>query len=150
MSQAYNFYKKNQINIFSLLLGSLFGFLMSRAGATTFDYHAALFLFEDLQLLKVFGTAVTVGVIGVLLLKKYQVSAVVTGQPINFITKPYKQGLAAGALIFGIGWGLTASCPGSVPIMIGEGKVGAYFTLIGLVLGTLVYGMIQSKYSKKH
>ena len=148
MSQAYNFYQKNQMNIFSVLLGALFGFLMSRAGATTFDYHAELFLFEDFQLLKVFGTAVAVAVIGVLLLKKYQVNAVATGQPVDFIKKPYKQGLIVGALIFGIGWGLTASCPGSVPIMIAEGKTGAYFTLIGLVLGTLAYGLVQSKFNK--
>lgn len=148
MSQVYNFYQKNKINLFSLLLGALFGFLMSRAGATTFNYHADLFLFEDFQLLKVFSTAVVVGVIGVFLLKKYQVNAVVSTQPIEFLTKPYKQGLIAGAMLFGIGWGLTASCPGSVPVMIGEGKIGAVFTLIGLVLGTLAYGFIQSRMTK--
>ena len=150
MSQSLEFYQKNQTNIFGLLLGALFGYLMSQAGATTFDFHAKLFLFEDFQLLKVFGTAVTVGVIGVLLLKKYQVNAIVTGQAVDFVKKPYKQGLIAGAVLFGIGWGLTASCPGSVPIMIGEGKIGAYFTLIGLVLGTLSYGLMQSKLSKTH
>jgi len=148
MSQTTAFYKKHQTNLFGLLLGALFGYLMSQAGATTFDYHAKLFLFEDFQLLKVFGTAVTVGVIGVLLLKRYQVNAVVTGQAVDFVKKPYKQGLIAGALIFGIGWGLTASCPGSVPVMLGEGKIGAYFTLIGLVLGTLTYGLMQSKFNK--
>ena len=34
-----------------LLFGAGFGFLLSRAGATTYDFYAKLFLFEDFQLL---------------------------------------------------------------------------------------------------
>ena len=30
-----------------LALGALFGFLLSRAGATTYDFYAQLFLFQD-------------------------------------------------------------------------------------------------------
>ncbi|MDX1352127.1 MAG: hypothetical protein R3254_03885, partial [Thiomicrorhabdus sp.] len=45
-------------NILGLLMGVMFGFLMSHAGATTFDYHAKMFLFIDMQLMKVIGTAV--------------------------------------------------------------------------------------------
>ena len=44
-----------------ILFGAVFGFLVSRAGATTFDFYAQLFLFQDLQLLWVIATAVVVG-----------------------------------------------------------------------------------------
>lgn len=39
----------------SLVLGTLFGFLLAFAGATNFSLHAELFLFENLWLLFVIG-----------------------------------------------------------------------------------------------
>lgn len=139
-----NFFYAYRSNIIGLFTGSLFGFLMSRAGATTFDFHAQMFLFENMQLMKVIGTAVVVAMIGVYLLKKFQVTAIHTGQAVDFVKKPYQQGLVLGAFLFGIGWAMTAACPGTVPAMIAEGKVGAIFTFAGLLLGTMAYGVLQS------
>ena len=131
-------------NFLTLLMGIMFGFLMSRAGATTYDYHAQMFLLIDFQLIKVIGTAVVVAMIGVFLLKKYQVRSITTGAEVDFVKKPYTQGLITGAFLFGIGWAMTASCPGTVPAMIGEGKIGAIFVLLGLLLGTMGFGVLQS------
>lgn len=131
-------------NILGLLMGAIFGFLMSHAGATTFDYHAKMFLFIDMQLMKIIGTAVVVAIIGVYLMKKYHVLALTTGMEVDFVKKPYQQGLIAGAFLFGIGWAMTAACPGTVPAMIGEGKISAVFIFIGLLLGTMAYGVLQS------
>lgn len=136
-------------NIMGLFLGIMFGFLMSRAGATTYDYHAKMFLFIDLQLMQVIGTAVVISMIGVYLLKKYHVHSVNTGMEVDFVKKPYQQGLVAGAFLFGIGWAMTASCPGTVPAMLGEGKISAVFTLTGLLLGTMAYGVLQSFIANK-
>jgi uncharacterized membrane protein YedE/YeeE len=139
-----NFIKRNQINIIGLFMGALFGFLMSRAGATTFDNHANMFLFIDFQLMEVIATAVVVAMIGVFLLKKFHITAISTGQPVDFVKKPYQQGLIAGAFLFGVGWAMTAACPGTVPAMIAEGKISAFFTLAGLLIGTVAYGILQS------
>ena len=137
-------YYAYRTNIFGLLLGILFGFFMSHAGATTYDYHAKMFLLIDLQLMKVIGTSIVVAIIGVSLLKRYKVHAVSTGSEVDFVKKKYQEGLITGALLFGIGWGMTASCPGTVPAMLGEGKIGAVFTMIGLLLGTMAYGVLQT------
>lgn len=139
---SFSFVYRN--NFFGLLTGILFGFLMSKAGATTYDYHAKMFLFQDLQLMIVIGTAVVVAMIGVILLKRSHVRAVATGEEVDFVKKPYQKGLIAGALLFGIGWGMTASCPGTVPAMIGEGKVVGLFVLLGILIGTMAYGVLQS------
>ena len=58
-----------------VLWGAVFGFLLSRAGATTFDYYAGLFLFRDLQLLWVICCAVAVGIAGIALLKRLGVAS---------------------------------------------------------------------------
>lgn len=136
-------------NFLALLMGVSFGFLMSRAGATTYDYHAKMFLLIDMQLMKVIGTAVVVAMIGVYLLKKYQVKSITTGAEVDFVKKPYQQGLITGAFLFGIGWAMTASCPGTVPAMLGEGKIGALFVLTGLLLGTMAFGVLQSYVANK-
>ncbi len=99
--------------------------------------------------MQVIGTAVVVSMIGVYLLKKYQVNSVSTGMQVDFVKKPYQQGLVAGAFLFGIGWAMTAACPGTVPAMLGEGKVSAIFTLSGLLLGTMAYGVLQSFIANK-
>jgi uncharacterized membrane protein YedE/YeeE len=128
-----------------LPLGALFGFLLSRGGATTYDYYAKLFLFEDLQLLWVIATAVVVGAPLVYLLKRFRVRALASREPIEFQYKPMTRGLFAGALLLGVGWGLTAACPGTVLTMLGEGKLAGLFTISGILLGTWAYGAWQDR-----
>ena len=128
-----------------LPLGALFGFLLSRGGATTYDFYAKLFLLQDLQLLWVIGTAVLVGMPLLYLLKRFNVRALVSGEPIEFQKKPMKPGLVSGALVLGVGWGLTAACPGTVLAMLGEGKLAGLFTISGILLGTWLYGRAQEQ-----
>ena len=123
-----------------LPLGALFGFLLSRGGATTYDFYAKLFLFQDAQLFWVIATAVVVGAPLVQLLRRLEVRALFSGKPIEFQPKPMKPGLLAGALLLGVGWGLAAACPGTVLTMLGEGKLAGLFTIAGILLGTWLYG----------
>ena len=53
--------------------------------------------------------------------------------------------LIPGALLFGLGWGLVGACPGTVLAMSGEGKLGAFFTIVGIALGTYLYGWQSSE-----
>ena len=128
-----------------LPMGVLFGFVLSRAGATTYDFYAKLFLLQDLQLLWVIVTAAGVGIVGVALLKRLSPATVLGAKPINFKGKPYKPDLVPGALLFGVGWGLAGACPGTALVMLGEGKLGALFTIVGIALGTYAYGALRSR-----
>ncbi|MCB9557061.1 MAG: YeeE/YedE family protein [Deltaproteobacteria bacterium] len=120
-------------------LGMLFGFLLSRAGATTYDYYAKLFLFEDFQLLWVILTAAAVGMVGIALVARLRTRALLGGG-IDLRKKPYTRSLIVGSLIFGIGWGLAGACPGTALAMLGEGKLGAAFSIAGLLCGTYLFG----------
>lgn len=127
-----------------MLFGILFGFILSRAGATTYDFYAKLFLFQDLQLLWVIATAATVGMVGVAILKSLQARSILDGQPLSFSGKPYTKSLIVGSLIFGLGWGFASACPGTALVMLGEGKLGALFTIVGIVMGTYLFGLRRS------
>jgi len=137
-------------NIVFIGLGALFGFLLSRSGATTFDYYAGLFLLKDLQLLWVIGVAVVTGLVGVALLQWLAPKSVMQGAPLPFAGKPWKKGLVLGSLIFGLGWGLSAACPGTALAMLGEGKLAPLFTVGGILLGTWIYGWQQDRASRSN
>lgn len=130
-------------HLISLLLGTLFGFLLAFAGATNFSLHAELFLFENLWLLFVIGSAVATGITGVYLLKHWQPTALLTKTSIDFSPKGMTPNLVMGAVLFGIGWGMSAACPGTAPTMIGEGKLEGIFLVAGIILGTAAYGKIE-------
>lgn len=131
-----------------LLFGTAFGFILSRAGATTYDFYAQLFLFQDLQLLWVIVTAGAVGVVGIYFFKAIKARSLFDGNPIDFQGKPYIKTLVPGSLIFGLGWGLAGACPGTVLAMLGEGKMGALFTIAGIILGTYLYGLQETRLQK--
>lgn len=131
-----------------LLFGALFGFILSRAGATTYDFYAQLFLFQDLQLMWVIGCAAGVGAVGVALMRRFRFRALATGQAPELIGKPMKKGLVLGSVLFGVGWGLAGACPGTALAMLGEGKLGALFTISGILLGTYLYGVQESAGTK--
>jgi uncharacterized membrane protein YedE/YeeE len=130
-------------NFISLLLGTIFGFSLSFSGATNFTLHAQLFLFENSWLLIVIATAVTVGAFGVYLLRKNKVWGMLSHAPIDLSPKGMTPNLVMGAILFGIGWGMSAACPGTAPTMIGEGKLEGLFLVFGILLGTIAYGRIE-------
>ncbi|MGM0516913.1 MAG: DUF6691 family protein [Pseudomonadota bacterium] len=122
-------------NLAFLAFGTGFGFLLSRAGATSPDLIAGLLLFDDLRLLWVIATAVTVGALLSWLAWRLGWRAVGTGAPISLKRKPFKRGLVTGAVLFGIGWAVTGVCPGTALAMLGEGKWFAAWVGIGIVAG---------------
>lgn len=128
-----------------LALGGIFGYLLSKAGATDPQMIANLFTFADLQLLWVICSAIVVGIIGVQALKRLSGTSLLRGHAIDFEPKPFRRGLVLGAALFGIGWGLTGACPGTALTMLGEGRVIALFPLLGILLGTFAYGWWQSR-----
>ncbi len=126
------------------IFGIVFGFLLSRAGATTYDFYANLFLFKDLQLLWVIAAAAGTGAVGMAILKKFRQQSLM-GEHLTFEAKPYRKSLIPGSLLLGAGWGMAGACPGTVLAMAGEGKLAAIFTVVGIALGTYFYGLWNSR-----
>lgn len=118
----------------ALGFGILFGFVLSRAGATSYDAIRGMFLLTDLHLFGVIGTAVAVTSVAFALIRRKRWSSA-RGEPLVLAKKPMTRGLAFGALLFGAGWAVTGSCPGTVLAQLGEGKLLALATFAGILLG---------------
>lgn len=121
------------------------GFILSRAGATTYDFYAKLFLFRNFQLFWVILFAAATGFVGIKIMQILKVKTLIGREPIDYQKKPYKTTLIPGSLLFGLGWGLAGACPGTALAMLGEGKLGVLFTILGMFLGTYFYGLQMSR-----
>ncbi len=125
----------------SLLFGTVFGFILSRARATDYDAIAGMFRLQDLHLMGVIGVAIGVNALGLWLLRRSGAKAL-TGEAIEMKPKPMKKGMFAAGLIFGVGWALSGACPGTALAQIGEGKMYGILTVAGILAGTWLYGVI--------
>src|SRR5258705_5992230 len=120
-----------------VLLGTAFGFLLSRSGAADYNYIQGMFLFERFQLYGIIGTAVAVTAPGLWLIKRR--GRTVTGRRIEVELKPLHRGNIVGGLLFGVGWSIAGMCPGPIFVNIGEGKIYALPALAGAPLGARAF-----------
>jgi uncharacterized membrane protein YedE/YeeE len=117
-----------------IALGALFGFILSRAGATDYDAISGMFRLTDLHLFGVIGTAVAVSAAGFLVARRRGVRTL-SGEAVLLTKKPMTRGLVAGALLFGLGWGVSGTCPGTALAQVGEGRLAGIVTFSGILLG---------------
>ena len=126
-----------------LVLGTAFGFVLSRSGAADYGYIQGMFLFERVQLYGIIGTAVMLTAPGLWLIKRYGRTAF--GRPIAIEQKPFNRGTIAGSLLFGVGWSLAGMCPGPILVNIGEGKIYAVAALAGALTGAGAFGTLYRR-----
>ncbi len=119
----------------SLIFGVLFGFVLSRIGATDYDAIAGMFKLTDLHLMGVIGGAVALSALGFALLRR-KAARSLNGEPITLSPKPMTRWLVAGSLMFGVGWALSGTCPGTALAQLGEGRWAALATIAGILLGS--------------
>ena len=110
-----------------LLLGIVFGIVMAKSEAISWFRIQEMFRFQAFHMYGIIGTAVTVGVIGVALIKKFKIRDF-NGNPILF--HPKEKSIVrylVGGTIFGLGWALSGACPGPMVVNIGYGFLLVYY-----------------------
>lgn len=126
-----------------LALGTVFGFVLSRSGAADYNYIQTMLLFENIQLYGIMGTAVVLTVAGIWFIKRG--GRTVAGAPISIELKPLHRGNVVGGLLFGIGWSMSGMCPGPILVNLGEGKIYAFATLVGALVGAGAFGALYER-----
>jgi len=122
--------------------GGLFGFALSRAGATDYDRITDMFLLRDLHLVGVIAIAIGVAGLGFELFRRSERAS-------WLVPKPTRPGNLWGGLLFGVGWALTGTCPGTALSQVGEGKLTALATVAGILLGVQIYRWIGERVQRR-
>ena len=134
------------MTILYLVLGTIFGFVLSRSGAADYDFIQGMFLFERFQLYGILATGVLVAAPGLWLIKRR--ARTIGGAPIAIERKALNRGTVVGSLLFGVGWSITGMCPGPIVVNIGEGKVYALAALAGALAGAALFGTAYDRFQK--
>lgn len=125
-----------------LLAGAGFGFLLSKAEATSDLRITGMFLFQDYHLAGVMGVAIAVAALGLWLLQRGVIKTR-DGSVLELAPKTRRPGQFAAGLLFGAGWALSGTCPGTALAQLGEFKLQGLFVAAGILAGTFLYLRLQ-------
>ena len=104
-----------------------------------------MFQFQSFHMYGIMGSALTLGVLGTWLIKKYKLRSI-DGKPIKFTPKIKSfSRYMYGGILFGLGWALAGSCPGPIYTLIGAGYLPILVVLLGALIGTFLYGLVREK-----
>ncbi len=128
-----------------LVLGIVFGIVMAKSEAISWFRIQEMFRFQAFHMYGIIGTAVTLGVIGVALIKKFKIRDF-HGNQISFYPKERSVvRYLAGGIIFGLGWALSGACPGPMVVNIGYGFLTMTVVFLFAIIGTFLYGYFRDK-----
>ncbi len=129
-----------------LLLGVGFGAVLTKAQVISVVRVRRMFAFQEAHMFLVIGAAVVTGVISMFIVRALRKTKTdVSGVPMEFKKRPFQPGIWIGGLIFGVGWYITAACPGPIYALIGAGVWDALVILAGAIVGAFVFGWLKPK-----
>lgn len=119
-----------------VLAGVAFGFVVSGIGFTRYDATIAMFTFSEWRMTLAFAGAVALSMVAYRLLR--------TTRPM--IERRLHRGTVPGALIFGVGWVVCGACPSIAFAQLGQGKLWAVWSLLGMVGGSVLFDRLNRRY----
>jgi uncharacterized membrane protein YedE/YeeE len=128
-----------------LLIGILFGIILSKSEVVSWYRIYEMFKFQSFHMYGVIGSAVAIGIVLMQLFKRGIIKDF-QGNQINI--KPKKKGFIrtfVGGSIFGLGWALVGACPGPMFVLIGHGAIAILIVLFSAVVGAFIYGTLSKK-----
>lgn len=129
--------------------GALFGFGLAFSGAARPDIVLTFLNLADFGLILVIGTAFLIMLFAIQIvpriLKKPPYGEYYDGHDGFPVTKKK----IVGAVIFGIGWGISGICPATSFAAVGMGNFAVLVGVAGMFLGMLVYGSLISRLPKE-
>lgn len=132
-------------SIIYLGIGIIFGITLFKSEVASWFRIYEMFQFKSFHMYGIIGSAVVVGLIGLQLIKRFQIKSI-TGEEI--IIPPKEMGFKrylCGGIIFGLGWALSGACPGPMFALLGAGYSSILIVIGSAILGTFVYGILKDK-----
>ena len=124
--------------------GLFFGAVLYKSEVIRWERINAMFRFEEAYMYIIIGMAIAVGIPSMWLIKRFEAKTV-TGDAVPIKDPPFQRGVIYGGLTFGVGWAITAACPGPIYAQIGSGELPAIATLGGAVGGMFVYSILKPR-----
>ncbi|MBU0679785.1 MAG: YeeE/YedE family protein [Proteobacteria bacterium] len=124
----------------AILLGTLFGFVLHRVGASNPENIINMLRFKDLHLMKAILFAI--GLASSLLFIGMTVGFI---NPSHLDIKASYWGVLVGGLLLGTGWAIAGYCPGTGLVALGDGRKDALPFLVGGLVGAFLYMVLYGR-----
>ena len=132
-------------NIKFLVIGTLFGIILSKSEVVSWYRIYEMFKFQSFHMFGIIGSAV---IISMVFMQLFENGSIKNYKGRKIITKEKKKGLTrtlVGGTIFGLGWALAGACPGPMFVLIGHGITSIFIVILGATLGAFVYGALSKR-----
>lgn len=132
-------------NFIALILGTFLGIIFMKAEVLSWFRIQEMFAFQSFHMYGIIGSAVAVGALSVLIIRKMGVKSI-EGNVIELKDKaPNYTSAYIGGTIFGLGWAMTGACPGPMYALVGSGTTVFIVSIVTGILGVLVYAALRPK-----
>jgi uncharacterized membrane protein YedE/YeeE len=128
-----------RVRLVAAALGAVFGFVLTWGRLSDPDVIRKMLLLQEAYLYLMLASAVAIGFVGVRVLRRLRLRALVTGDPIGWAPARTERRHVVGAVLFGLGWGIANSCPGPIAAQFATGIWWSGFTVAGVFLGVKLY-----------
>jgi uncharacterized protein len=118
---------------FAFALGVVTGFVMGWARMTSPNTFHRMLALRSPTIYLLMASAVATAFIGARLLRGRR--APLTGERITWRKTPPSRSHMLGSAVFGIGWAVSAACPGPTVAQLGSGRVLAFAVAAGIGAG---------------
>lgn len=120
------------------LMGLCMGILLSAIGFADYDELFKMFTFANTRMLFAFATGVAIAA------AVFAVLHVIKLIPLE--KKIYHPGTVMGSILFGYGWVMCGACPSVAFIQLGQGRLPALVTLLGIYIGVRGYRFLHQRF----
>lgn len=132
-----------RITLVPLAVGIAFGFLLTAAGLGNYrTIHRGLLL-QDGYIYLLMGSTVATAVVGAWLLRRR--GRTLFGEKLADFRHPMRRSTVYGATVFGVGFGVGATCPGVTVPMVATGGFYGAVVLIGVFAGLWLRGRVEER-----
>ncbi|MDG1806003.1 DUF6691 family protein [Flavicella sp.] len=128
-----------------LLIGVLFGVVMTKSEAISWYRIQEMFRFQSFHMYGIIGTAVLLGILMLQAMRRFDFKSIEGNSVKEKIFNPGYKRYLFGGIVFGLGWALSGACPGPLYVLVGAQFSVFLVVIAAAVFGTFVYGVVKDK-----
>jgi uncharacterized membrane protein YedE/YeeE len=129
----------NNRNMVLFVGGILFGFGLAWGGMAKPEIVLSFLQLKDYGLVLLMGSATAMTFVAINIVPRFMEKPILGGE-FKPRTRVLSRNTILGAIIFGVGWGLSGQCPGSALSSLGVGNYPILIGIISMFAGAYVMG----------
>lgn len=132
-----------RLPLVALGVGVVFGFLLTGSGLGDYDTIHDGLLLRDPYIFLMMGATVATAALGIATLRRR--GRTLTGEPLHIPRHPVRRESFYGGSVFGVGFGVGATCPGITVAAVSTGAGLGLVVLVGILAGLWLRGRVERR-----